>query len=147
MKQLFSMILLIMVTANVNAQTPSYDRSKFKLWICRSVDDNWKAVGETNKIKAGTCITFFFESQEKIKNPGTMRWKIYKLGADGKEVFVNQKDQTLTLAEWRRMYYEEYDEFKSKGKYRIYIGIRNESEAYYGVIDKDYFAKADLVVE
>jgi hypothetical protein len=126
----------------------SYDRSKFKIWTCKSVDEtNWKPIGQTGKITTGSCITFFFESLEKIKNPGTFRWKIYTVGDDGKETFVNQKDQNSKLGEFRRLYYEECDEFRTKGKYRVYFAVKNESEAYYGVIDKDYFAKADIIVE
>jgi hypothetical protein len=126
----------------------TYDRSKFKLWSCKSVDETtWKPVEPVSKITAGSCITFFFESTEKIKNPGTMRWKIYKIEADGKETFVNQKDQNSRLPEFRRLYYEECSEFSTKGKYRIYFAIKNESEAYYGIVDKDYFARVDLQVE
>ena len=126
----------------------NYDVSKFKLWTCSSVDEtNWKPIGVKNKITTGSCITFFFESNEKIKNPGTMRWKLYKVEPDGKETFVNQKDQTLSLEQFRRMYYEECNEFNSKGTYRMYLAVKNESEAYYGIRDKEYFAMAQVEVE
>ena len=126
----------------------NYDKSKFTLWTCTSVDETtWKPVGIKNKITIGSCITFFFESTEKIKNPGTFRWKIYKVETDGKETFINQKDQSLSLEQFRRMYYEECNEFNSKGTYRMYLAVRNESEAYYGVRDKDYFAMAQIEVE
>ena len=125
-----------------------YDVNKFKIYTCKSVDEvNWKPIESTSVIKVGSCLTFFFDSDEKIKNPGTMRWKLYRVDADGKETFVNQKDQNNLREEWRRMYYEECDEFRVKGNYRMYIAVRNESEAYYGVRDKDYFAKTDFKVE
>jgi hypothetical protein len=110
-------------------------------------ETNWKPVGILTKIRTGGCVTFFFDSQEKIKNPGTMRWKLYRVEADGKETFVNQRDQNSRFEEWRRMYYEECDEFRSPGKYRVYLAVKNESEAYYGVRDTAYFAKADIIVE
>jgi hypothetical protein len=126
----------------------NYDVSKFKLWTCSSVDEtNWKPIEVKSKIATGSCITFFFESTEKIKNPGTMRWKLYKVEPGGKETFVNQKDQTLTLEQFRRMYYEECSEFNSKGTYRIYLAVKNESDEYYGVRDKEYFAMAQVEVE
>lgn len=126
----------------------NYDVSKFKLWTCSSVDEtNWKPIGVKSKITIGSCITFFFESTEKIKNPGTMRWKLYKVEADGKETFVNQKDQDISLEQFRRVYYEECNEFNSKGIYRMYFAVKNESDAYYGVRDKEYFAMAQIEVE
>ena len=126
----------------------NYDVSKFKLWTCTSVDEtNWKPIDVKSKITTGSCITFFFESTEKIKNPGTLRWKLYKMEPGGKETFINQKDQTLSLEQFRRMYYEECSEFSSKGIYRMYLAVKNESEAYYGVRDKEYFAMAEVEVE
>lgn len=125
-----------------------YDVNKFKLWVCKDVDEvNWKPVGVTTKISTGGCIIFFFDSPEKIKNPGTLRWKLYKVGPDGKEIFVNQRDQTPKQEEFRRIYYEECGEFSTPGKYRMYLAIRNESEAYYGIRDVDYFASGDINVE
>jgi hypothetical protein len=124
-----------------------YNRSKFKIYTCTSIDDNWKPIGQTSKIKAGTCINLFFESQDKLKNLGMMRWGIYRVEADGKETYVNQKDQGVQLAEWRRLSYEECDEFTTKGKYRIYICTKDDADAYFGVNNKNYFAKVDLLVE
>ncbi len=135
-------------TVALNEGRSPYDKTKFKLWSCKSVSKDWKAVGVTNKIKLGECITFYFESQELIKAPGTMRWKIYKIDDSGKEIaFVNQHDQNTILQAWKRMYYEECDEFREKGKFRVYFAIKNESEAYYGIVDKDYFGKVDITVE
>jgi hypothetical protein len=45
------------------------------------------------------------------------------------------------------LYYEECDEFKSKGTYHMYFAVKNESDAYYGVRDKEYFAMAEIEVE
>lgn len=125
-----------------------YDRSKFKIWTCKSVDDNWKAIGQTSSIKAGECISLFFESQEKLKNFGSMRWGIFKIEPDGRETFVNQLDQGIgDLSEWRKLTYEECNAFAAKGKYRIYISTKDDADAYYAVNNKNYFAKADLIVE
>jgi len=125
-----------------------YDRTKFKIWTCKSVDDNWKAIGQTNKIKAGSCINLFFESQNKLKNFGSMRWGIFKIEADGRETFVNQLDQGIgDLSEWRKLTYEECNAFATKGKYRIYISTKDDADAFYAVNTKNYFAKADLTVE
>jgi hypothetical protein len=126
----------------------TYDPAGFKLWTCKSVDDvNWKPIGVITKIKAGGCATFFFDSKEKIKNPGTMRWKIFRTDASGKETFVAQHDQTSVLEEWRRMYFEECNEFGTPGQYTIYLAVKNESEPYYGFKDTTYFAKASILVE
>lgn len=125
----------------------TYDPSRMKVYACKSVDEtNWKPVGIVSKIKVNGCVTFFFDSQEKINNPGTMRWKLYRLDATGKEVFVNQRDQNSRLEAWRWMYYEECDEFRSAGTYRIYFALKNESEAYYGVRDTDVFGMAQIEV-
>jgi hypothetical protein len=136
--------------ANVTAGAGDfpYNRSKFKIWTTKSIDDNWKPVGPVSRIKAGTCITLFFDSQDKIKNLGSMRWGIFKLDATGREVYVNQKDQGIgQLAEWRRLSYEECDEFRTPGTYRIYISSKDDADVHSGVNNKNYFAKADLVVE
>ena len=126
----------------------TYDRTKFKIWTCKSLDDNWKAIGQTNKIKAGSCINLYFESQVKIKNLGDMRWGIFKVEADGKEIYVNQLDQGVgQLTEWRKLTYEECNAFALKGNYRIYISTKDDADAYFGVNNKNYFAKADLTVE
>ena len=143
----------ITVTPNIakitNAESGfPYDRKKLKIWTCASVDDNWKAVGVTNKMKVGGCITLFLESKDKIKNLGSMRWGIFKVEADGKETYVNQLDQGIgQLQEWRRLSYEECNAFAVKGKYRVYISTKDDADAYFGVNNKNYFAKVDIDVE
>lgn len=125
-----------------------YDRSKFKIWTCKSVDDNWKAIGQTSKIKAGSCINLYFESTIKIKNKGSMVWGIYKIKADGTEEYVNQLDQGIgALDEWRRLTYEECNAFATKGNYRIYISAKDDADTYYAVNNKNYYANVDLKVE
>jgi hypothetical protein len=125
-----------------------YDRSHFKIWTCASVDEtSWKPIGATNKIKAGSCITLFFESKDKLKNEGPMRWGIYRVEADGTETIVSQKDQGISLEKWSKLYVEEWDEFSAKGKYRIYIATKYDSDSHYNVNGNHYFAKTDLEVE
>lgn len=131
-----------------NAQSDiPYDRKQFKIYTCKSIDENWKVIDETKKIKAGSCINLFFESTQKLKNLGMMRWGIFKIDENGKEVYVNQKDQGVELVLWRRLSYEECDEFTTKGHYRIYFSTKDDADAYFGVNNKNYFAKADLFVE
>ena len=130
-----------------NADFP-YDRTKFKIWTCKNIDDNWKPIQPVSKIKVGECIQLFFESQDLIKNLGSMRWGIYRLKSDGSEEYVNQKDQGIgQLDFWRRLSYEECDEFRVAGIYRIYIASKDDADAYFAVNSKNYFAKADLIVE
>ncbi len=125
-----------------------FNRTHFKIWTCRSVDDNWKAIGQTNKIKAGTCINLFFESTDKLKNFGSMRWGIFKIKQDGTEEYVNQIDQGIGQLElWRKLTYEECNAFTTAGKYRIYISTKDDADAYFAVNNKNYFAKVDLIVE
>jgi hypothetical protein len=125
-----------------------YRREQFKIWTCKNIDDNWKPIDVVTSIKAGECIQLFFESKDKIKNLGSMRWGIYKLTADGREEYINQKDQGIgQLDLWRRLSYEECDEFRIPGTYRIYISSKDDADAYYGVNNKNYFARTDLRVE
>ncbi len=125
-----------------------FNRTHFKIWTCKSVDDNWKAIGQTNKIDAGSCINLFFESTDKLKNFGSMRWGIFKVKLDGTEEYVNQLDQGIGQLElWRRLTYEECDAFSTPGKYRIYISTKDDADAYFAVNNKNYFAKVDLTVE
>jgi hypothetical protein len=134
-----------------NTSTPKefpYDRSQFIIHTCKSIDDDWRPIDAVSKIKAGECIQLFFESKVKLKNCGFMRWGIFILKADGREEYVNQIDQGIgQLDLWRRLSYEECDAFAQKGHYRIYICTKDDGDAYFGVNNKNYFAKVDLIVE
>ena len=133
--------------ANGNTDFP-YDRTHFKIWTCKSIDDNWKPIDAVTKIKVGECINLFFESSDKLKNVGFMRWGIYKVKADGTEEYVNQKDQGIGQLElWRRLSYEECDEFRTPGIYRIYIATKDDADTYFGVNTRNYFTRTDLIVE
>jgi len=136
--------------ANAAAGEFRYDRSHFKIWTCASVDEKtWTPIGQTSKIKAGSCITLFFDSKDKLKHEGSMRWAIYKVLADGTESVVSQKDQgiSLSLEKWSKLYNEECNEFTTKGHYRIYIATKYDSDTHRNVNGDHYFAKADLEVE
>ena len=134
--------------ANAATDGFRYDRSHFKIWTCKSIDETaWKPIGTTPTIKAGTCVTLFFDSKDKLKNEGSMRWGIYKVGADGTENVVSQKDQAVDWEKWSKLYYEECDEFTTPGKYRIYIATKYDSDTHSNVNGDHYFAKADLIVE
>ena len=133
-----------------NADGFRYDRSRFKIWTCASVDDKtWTPIGQTTKIKAGSCITLFFDSKDKLKNEGSMRWGIYKVAADGTEEVVSQKDQgvSFSLEKWSKLYNEECNEFTTSGHYRIYIATKYDSDTHRNVNGDHYFAKVDLQVE
>lgn len=133
--------------ANGNSDFP-YNRAHFKIWTCKSIDDNWKPIEVVSRIKVGECINLFFESTDKLKNLGSMRWGIYKIKPDGSEEYLNQKDQGIGQLElWRRLSYEECDEFRTAGTYRIYISTKDDADAYFGVNSKNYFAKTDLIVD
>ncbi len=133
--------------ANGNSDFP-YNRAHFKIWTCKNIDDNWKPIEVVSKIKVGECVNLFFESTDKLKNLGSMRWGIYIIKPDGSEEYVNQKDQGIgQLDLWRRLSYEECDEFRIAGRYRIYISTKDDADTYYGVNSKNYFAKTDLIVE
>ncbi|MEO7309748.1 MAG: hypothetical protein ABIX01_05080 [Chitinophagaceae bacterium] len=127
-----------------------YDRSQFKIWTCKDVDEKtWKAIAPTGKIKAGSCAVLFFESKTKIKNKGSMRWGIYKVSPEGVEMLLSQKDQgvSLNLTEWSKLYYEECDAFNTPGTYRIYIATKVNSESLSNTNSDNYYQKAELIVE
>ncbi len=155
MSKYFSIVLFIHLTLSTimaqNNHTNSdfpYDRSQFVIHTCESIDDNWNPIGSVTKIKAGGCIQLFFESKIKLKNCGFMRWGIFKVKADGREEYVNQLDQGIGQLElWRRLCYQECDAFYEKGHYRIYICTKDDGDAYFGVNNKNYFSKVDLIVE
>jgi|GEM_PF-3898500 len=133
-----------------NADAFEYDRSHFKIWTCKDVDDkNWKAIAPTNKIKANSCTILFFDSKDKLKNKGAMRWGIYKLTPDGTEMLVSQKDQgvNINMALWSKLYYEECEAFSTPGKYRIYITTKWNTETLSNTNSDSYYCKADLEVE
>jgi hypothetical protein len=148
--RVFILGLLCGVAAIAQAQKKDdfpHNRAHFKIWTTASIDDNWKPIGVTSRIKAGGCINLFFESSVKLKNRGPLRWGIFKLDASGREVFVNHKDQGVQLAEWRRLSYEECSEFATKGNYRIYLSTVDEADVHFAVNNKNYLAKTDLLVE
>lgn len=152
-KLLFILCVVAAINNNIMAQQNKstdfpYDRTQFIIHTCRSIDDNWKPIDPVTKIKAGECIQLFFESKVKLKNMGFMRWGIFKVEPDGREVYVNQFDQGIGQLElWRRLSTEVCDEFRTKGKYRIYISTKDDADAYFAVNSKNYFAKVELMVE
>lgn len=134
--------------ANAGTDGFRYNRSHFKIWTCKSVDETaWKPIGQTTKIKAGSCVTLFFDSMDKLKNEGSMRWGIYRIGADGSENVVSQKDQAVDWEKWSKLYHEECEDFTIPGKYRIYVATKYDSDTHSNVNGDHYFAKADLEVE
>lgn len=134
--------------ANAATDGFRYNRARFKIWTCKSVDvTTWKAIGQTSKIKAGSCLTLFFDSMDKLKNEGPMRWGIYRVDADGTENVVSQKDQAVDWEKWSKLYHEECEDFSTPGKYRIYIATKYDADTHRNVNGDHYFARVDLEVE
>ncbi|MES2773512.1 MAG: hypothetical protein V4722_04985 [Bacteroidota bacterium] len=133
-----------------NADAFEYNRTDFKIWTCKDVDEKtWKPIVPTSKIKAGSCVILFFDSKDKIKNKGVMRWGIYKVSPDGVENIVSQKDQGVNIAmeQWSKLYYEECEAFSTPGKYRIYITTKWNADAHSNTNGDHYYQKVDLIVE
>ena len=104
---------------------PDYKHNS-TLVVCKSVDDNWNAVGATTKIKAGECMNFLFKAKDKV--PGmVMIWNVVKVNKDGNEEYVNALDQGTVGKPFR--YLATTDgvcSFNEPGTYRVYIFIKDD---------------------
>ena len=118
-----------------------------KVWICKSVDDNWNCVGSSNEWQANKGFDVLF------KNPTPVGAEFigiifYKQDATGKDVeFINEYQQNI--GEKNRMYATGGNEISlSAGTYSLYIipWGKREVNAHNGNLT-EYFAKTTLIVK
>lgn len=127
---------------------PDY-KNNSTMVACASVNDDWNPVGETKKIKTGTCVSFLYKASKSlppIKNY-FMVWAIRKVSANGEEEYVNDLLQNAGDDGWRFLATDNLCEFRTAGKYRVYILEKSESDALHGVVGHNYFGKMELMVE
>ena len=118
-----------------------------RVWICKSVDDNWNCVGGSNEWKANAGFDVLF------KNPTPVGVEFigiifYKQDASGKDVeFINEYQQNI--GEKNRFYATENNEISlPAGTYSVYIiawGKREVMEHRGNLTE--YFAKMTLAVK
>jgi len=117
-----------------------------KVWICKSVDDNWNCVGDSNQWKANAGFDVLF------KNPAPVGVDFigiifYQQGADGKDVkFINEFQQNI--GDKNRKYATVGDELKlPAGIYSVYIipWGKRETMVHNGNLT-EYFAKTTMAV-
>lgn len=117
-----------------------------KVWICKSVDDNWNCVGGANEWKANAGLDVLF------KNPTAVGVEFigiifYKQDASGKDVeFINEYQQNI--GEKNRFYATTGNSISlTAGTYSVYIiawGKREVMEHHGNLTE--YFAKMTLTV-
>jgi hypothetical protein len=132
----------------IDGGKPDY-KNNSTMAACASVNDDWNPVGETKKIKAGSCIQILYKASKSlpvIKNY-FMVWAIRKVAPNGDEEYVNDLLQTAGDDGWRYLAAENVCEFKTPGKYRVYILEKSESDALHGVVAQNYYGKMELIVE
>ena len=118
-----------------------------KVWICKSVDDNWNCVGAANEWKANAGFDVLF------KNPTPVGVEFigiifYKQDATGKDVeFMNEYQQNI--GEKNRFYATGGNEISlPAGMYSVYViawGKREVMEHRGNLTE--YFAKMTLTVK
>ena len=118
-----------------------------KVSICKTVDDNWNCVGESNEWKANAGFDVLF------KNPTPVGVEFigiifYRQGRDGKDVeFINEYQQNI--GETNR-YYATTNNMISlpAGKFSVYIIAwgKRETMMHNGNLT-EYFAKMTLTVK
>ena len=121
--------------------------SQGKVWICKSVDDNWNCVGGANEWKANAGFDVLF------KNPTPVGVEFigivfYKQDASGKDVeFMNEYQQNI--GEKNRFYATGGNEISlPAGMYSVYViawGKREVMEHRGNLTE--YFAKMTLMVK
>jgi len=118
-----------------------------KVWICKSVDDNWNCVGGANEWKANTGFDVLF------KNPAPVGVDFigiifYQQGPDGKDVkFINEYQQNI--GDKNRFYATGGNEISlPAGTYSVYVIAwgKRETMMHNGNLT-EYFAKMTLTVK
>mgnify|MGYP000967628535 FL=1 len=115
------------------------------LVVCKTVDDNWMPVGETSKIKTGTCVNFLYKAKDRM-NFDFLVWAIVKIKADGTEEYINHLQQSMSSNPYRYTCTTEgICNFEKPGKYRIYLLDKANWNA--GQNANEHLGKTELTVE
>ena len=123
---------------------PDY-KSNSTFVFCKSVDDNWNAVGAVPKIKKGDCISFCTKPKNKMYE-SVMMWVIMRVKNNGTEEYVNDLQQDAGNDPYRFLATDNVCEFSAPGKYRIYLFDKTTYDTHHG-ISNEYYGKGDLTVE
>ena len=118
-----------------------------KVWICKSVDDNWNCVGGSNEWKANAGFDVLFKNPTPV-GIDFIGIIFYKQDASGKDVeFINEYQQNI--GEKNRFYATGGNEISlPAGTYSVYIiawGKREVMEHRGNLTE--YFAKMTLTVK
>jgi hypothetical protein len=117
-----------------------------KVSICKTIDDNWKCVGQSGQWTANTPFNVLFENPTPV-GVDFIGIVFFKQGADGKDVeFVNEYQQNIGME--NRRYATVSDELKlPAGTYSVYIIAWGKREVleHRGNLT-EYFAKTVLTV-
>ncbi len=118
-----------------------------KIWICKSVDDNWNCVGGSNEWKANSGFDVLFKNPSPV-GVDFIGIIFYKQGADGKDVeFVNEYQQNI--GDKNRFYATQNNEISlPAGTYSVYVIAwgKRETMEHRGNL-AEYFAKSTLTVK
>ena len=118
-----------------------------KVWICKTVDDNWNCVGGANEWKANAGFDVLFKNPTPV-GVDFIGIIFFKQGADGKDVeFINEYQQNI--GDKNRFYATQNNAISLPvGTYSVYIiawGKREVMEHRGNLTE--YFAKMTLTVK
>ena len=118
-----------------------------KVWICKSVDDNWNCVGGANEWKANAGFDVLFKNPTPV-GVDFIGIIFYKQDASGKDAeFINEYQQNI--GDKNRFYATQNNEISlPAGTYSVYIiawGKREVMEHRGNLTE--YFAKMTLTVK
>jgi hypothetical protein len=118
-----------------------------KVSICKTVDDNWNCVGESNEWKASTGFDVLFKNPTPV-GVDFIGIIFYRQGPDGKDVeFINEYQQNI--GETNRFYATTNNMISlPAGKFSVYIIAwgKRETMMHNGNLT-EYFAKMTLTVK
>ena len=117
-----------------------------KVWICKTVDDNWNCVGESNEWKANAGFDVLFKNPTPV-GVDFIGIIFYRQDASGKDAeFVNEYQQNI--GEKNRFYATTNNEISlPAGTYSVYVIAwgKRETMEHRGNL-KEYFVKTTLIV-
>ncbi len=118
-----------------------------KVWICKTVDDNWNCVGEATEWKANAGFDVLFKNPTPV-GVDFIGIIFYRQGPDGKDVeFINEYQQNM--GETNRFYATTNNMISlPAGKFSVYIIAwgKRETMMHNGNLT-EYFAKMTLTVK